>query len=238
MRAGIFLLLIAFTFTTFSQSYVNAGIQHYNLGQFEEANADFIEAEQMKKAFTPSAIGMLHFYQAMTNYKMTDIGSLRIQDVKSILSDFQQAVKIDSAHWYQESKEVRQMLAAEVNNRASRQLKYLRKIADTENRVAKSLYYIELLELVKELNQGAQVERLMASAYHEMGDWYFDGAVDVSAMQLAGRYYSKAIQHYELARYDDPFSKDILKALLTLSERMDDPSRTAEYTKLLGLARG
>ena len=198
-RTIIILLLLAFTFRIYSQSYVNAGIQHYNRGELEEARSDFNEAEKMKEVFTPSAIGKLYFYKALTEFKMFEIKDLGIDDIRNILGDFNQAIAMDSALWFQEAENVLGLLSLEVENRAGDLLKDARKILDREDRVAKTHEYSELLNLVEQLDKEAKIDLLRANAYHEIGDLYFNSALDVAAMQEAGKHYSQAIEYYELA---------------------------------------
>jgi sugar diacid utilization regulator len=97
---------------------------------------------------------------------------------------------------------------------------------------------MQYLSSAKELNINSEVNLLLAQAHKEIGDFHFEVASDLTALQQVKESYEIAIKYYEIARYDDPFSKEIIEDLLDLSMRLDDQTRVEEYEELLKLAGG
>jgi len=225
-------------FGLFSQSYVDSGVRHFNQGEYREALADLQEAEKVKTVFTELAIAKLHFYHGVTLYKLQKPIEMDRDKIYFIKEKLDKAIKVDSTNWFARSQEVYQGLADSRIEKAEKMLKEARKQEERELRVSLTKEYIFQLNLSEELVYNPDLELLKAEAYHEVGDLYFEDATKVSSLQEAAKNYQKAIELYEIARYNDPFSKEIIRKILMLSKRMDDPERIKEYSDLLELAGG
>lgn len=238
MKALIVICLMANVLFVDAQSYVDSGIRHYIAEEYEEALVDFNEAVSLKSLFTEFAVSKLHFYRGMSLYQIHEgKPTLDLDMIKEINGDLQTSLEIDSS-WYETADDVIDAIYNETLEIAEVQLKKARKEKELDARVDQTNGYIDILQTGFEIKKVAEVELLIAEAYHEIGDLYFEDSNNVASLQKAGANFGKAIEYYEMARYDDPFSKEIIKSLLTLSKRMDDPQRVEEYSKLLALAGG
>lgn len=238
MKASFAILFLVFTYSIQAQSYVDSGIRHYIANEYEEALVDFEEADKLTSLFTEFAISKLHFYRGMSLYKIYGADpKLEMDMIRSIVEDLTKAVSIDSS-WNTTAKDVFDAMYTRTLDRSEQLMKQARKLKEREERVAQTNEYIDVLQFAFEIRKDPKVELMTAEAYHEIGDLYFEDSNNVMSLQKAGANYQKAIEFYEIARYDDPFSKEIINALLELSQRMDDPNRVEEYTGLLKLAGG
>ncbi|GAB4246704.1 MAG: hypothetical protein Tsb0034_25700 [Ekhidna sp.] len=206
--------------------------------EYAEGLADIAEAEKAKSLFTPLAISKMHFYKGMLLFKMGDFESAVDETTANeIMLNFSKALELDSS-WSSATKEVLHELHLAAMKQAASALKQARKV-DEDSEVETLLNaYIAQLSLAERLEYHPDIELKKAEAYHELGDLYFKGEKTLGNMRKAADYFQKAIHEYELARYNDPFSKDIIKDLLLLSQRMDDVERIQEYSQLLELAGG
>ena len=235
-RGGLVILFFGFFCSVFSQSYVSSGIRHFEAKEYAAALEDFQEAEKIKDVFTKDAIGRLYFYLGMTNYQL--LASDQPEDQIMVVHDYlNRAINIDSS-WSDQSSEVFADLASGIIKRADSQYKKASKTKDEQAKIAGLTEYIRLLTLSLQFRADGEVELLEALAYQQLGDVYFQKTDDIIALDRAGAHYKKAIELYEIARYNDPYSKDIIRSILELAIRIDDPQRVEEYTKLLKLAGG
>ncbi|MEM7298038.1 MAG: hypothetical protein AAF391_07210, partial [Bacteroidota bacterium] len=200
---------------------------------------DFKEAENIKSLFVESSIGRLHFYKGMSLYKLHSgsKGGINDEMADQILKDLGEAVRIDST-WFQPVEEVFADLHVQYEERFRVQLKTARREDTVDDKAQAFLEYVALVDKAHLFQADDGSDLLKAKAFHEIGDLYFEDSNNVASLQKAGQHFKSAIEYYEIARYNDPFSKDIIKSLLDLSKRMDDPSRVQEYSKLLELAGG
>lgn len=225
-------------FTVGAQSYIDSGIRHYKAKEFKEALVDFKEAENLKVMFTSSAVGKLQYYRGLTIWELNrgndEIGE---EEVNQILTDFHKAEKLDSSRSEAIELVIDQLydLVYESSNSIGKKAGKEKSIDAKSQLLSK---YVDRLLLCESVKKSEAVELNLAKAYHDFGDLYFQRAEDIIDVQIAEEKYKMAIDYYEIARYNDPYSKEIISALLTLSERMDDPERVKEYTKLLELAGG
>lgn len=237
MRVFVVVLLFFGYQFSWSQSYIDSGIRHYNADEFKEALIDFEEAEKVKSMFTAKAIGKLQIYRAKTiwelnksNEKITD------ETIDQLLLDLSNAVSVDSIY-VEDANTITNGLYSLVQAQVEDLYKKASKEKDVWTRIGILDDYISRLFKIQEIKNTEEVELAIAKAHHEIGDIYF-AEEDIMFLSKAGEYYQSAIEHYEIARYNDPYSKDIIKALLDLSKKMDDPARVEEYSKLLELAGG
>ena len=238
MKALFVICLMANVLFVDAQSYVDSGIRHYIAEEYEEALVDFDEAVSLKSLFTEFAVSKLHFYRGMSLYQIHEgKTTLDLEMIEEIYGDLYVALDIDSS-WMETADDVLEAIYIETLEIAGGELKTARKEKEIEARVNQTNGYIDILQTGFKIKKVAEVELLIAQAYHEIGDLYFEDSNNVASLQKAGANFGKAIEYYEMARYDDPFSKGIIKSLLTLSKRMDDPQRVEEYSKLLALAGG
>jgi len=97
---------------------------------------------------------------------------------------------------------------------------------------------INYLILANKLGTSTAPELYLGLTNKRAGDLIFENSSSFADMQKAKNYYEEALKHFEVARYEDPFSKDIIQDLLTLSSRLADQDRIEEYEELLRLAGG
>lgn len=239
MKLTSTVLFLVLGFLAKSQSYIDSGVKHYVSNEFEEALVDFQEAENIKSLFVGLAVGRLHYYKGMTLYKLHADSKDGISDelADQIRLDLNEAVRIDST-WAQPVGEVFSDLHLRYEEKFRSKLKAARKEDSIKDKEQGFLEYLALVDKAHLFQADDGSDLLKAKAYHEIGDLYFQDATNVASLQKAGTYFKSAIEFYEIARYNDPFSKAIISALLDLSKRMDDPERVEEYAKLLQLAGG
>lgn len=237
MRVFVVVLLF-FTYQfSWSQSYIDSGIRHYNADEFKEALIDFEEAEKVKSMFTVNAISKLQIYRAKTLWQLNKSNE-KISDeiIDQLVMDLSSAVAADSMYSTDANAIINDLYIL-VKSQAEDLYKKAGKEKDVWTRIGILDDYISRLFKVQEIKNTDEVELAIAKAHHEIGDIYF-AEEDIMFLSKAGEYYQSAIEHYEIARYNDPYSKDIIKSLLDLSKKMDDPERVEEYAKLLELAGG
>jgi len=229
-------IICCFTlFKTYAQSYLGLGIQHYDAREYEEALLDFNDAEKAKSLFTDKAVSKLYFYKAMTLYHLTDIGQASSDSVLTIHQYFNKSLTLDSA-WYPQINETERIIVGILIAKAEIIYKKVSKAKVREDRINGLKRFLAILNLAERLMLTPDIELKLAQGYEDLGDVYFEDSSNLSSLRKAGEYYPQAIKYYELARYNDPFSKSIIERLLMLSKRMDDPERVKEYTDLMTLA--
>ena len=239
MKPVLFALFLTTASMVLSQSYVDSGIRHFNIGEYEEAMVDFDNAIEISQMLTETAKAKIYYYRGMIWLKRAEEGRgnaeqdplmLAYDDLSKVLSmdkDFES--QIDDAY---------RTLSGLLMEEADSYTKQVKKADEVFDKLKLLDQRIEYLALVKELGVVSLVDFYLGETNKEAGDLIFESTTNVLEMQKAKGYYEEAIKHLELARYDDPFSKDIIKTLLTLAERLGDVDRIAEYEKLLDLAGG
>ena len=224
-------------FLSYSQSYVDSGIRHYDAKEYKEALVDFNEAENAKSLFTSKAVSKLYFYKAMSLYHLTDVEKEAIGTVLAIHQYFEKSLSLDST-WFSQIDQVETSVTTSLIERADGVLKLASRAKEKEEKINGLKRFIDILKLAEEVKLIPEVELKLAGGYERLGDVYFEDSSNVASLRKAGEYYAQAIKYYEVARYNDPFSKSIIETLLVLSKRMDDPERVKEYSDLMALAGG
>lgn len=237
MKTFLSTLFCAVTLFAHSQSYIDSGVRHYDAGEFSEALVDFNEAENVKSLFTSSAMAKLYFYKAMTLYEITDVSREAIGSILAINQNFDKSLQLDST-WFEQINDTQTQLVGSLIGRGDLIFKQASKAKERLVKIDNLKAYLDVLKLAEEISLTPKVELKLAEGYFMMGDVYFEDSSNVASLQKAAQYYEQAIKYYEIARYNDPFSKSIIESLLTLSKRMDDPERVKEYSELLSLAGG
>lgn len=235
MILSIFLCCFSM-FLSLGQSYIDSGIRHFNANEYQEAILDFDEAEKAKALFTAQAVAKLHFYQGMTLYRLADL-AYPSANMLRIHRYFGKSLALDSA-WFSKINEAEVAMLDALMGRAKdlyKQASREKEKTDKADRLEKCL---SILKMAEEILMTPEVEIKLAECHHEIGDLFFENVSEVISLQKAGSHYASAIKYYEVARYNDPFSKAIIEKLLILSKRMDDPARVKEYSDLIVLAGG
>lgn len=236
-------VLLAFFLITasivFSQSYVDSGIRHYNVGEYEEAMEDFDNAIGIQQMLTESAKAKIYYYRGLIWLKRADktAGNAEQDPLMLAFDDLSKVLSMDKDFESQINDAYRDLSALLMKEADSyqKQVKKADEISEILDLLDRRITY---LKLIKKLNVTTLADFYLGETNKQAGDLIFENTTNVQEMQKARVYYEEAIKYLELARYDDPFSKDIIKSLLTLSERLGDVDRVAEYEKLLELAGG
>ena len=220
---------------TFAQSYVDSAIKHFALGEYDEAMKDFKDAEEIMNMITETSKAKIFFYRGSIWLDRAEKGN---EDaIRLAYEDLIKVVDHDKT-WESEIGKTYDRLKKVVLDRAEASEKEAKKTDDIDEKVASLDTRIEYLRLSKELGSSSLSDFYLGQANKQAGDAIFESTTDVSKMLKAKKYYEEALQYYELARYEDPFSKDVIQSLLTLSTRLGDVDRIAEYEKLLELSKG
>lgn len=228
------------SFLTFSQSYIDSGIRHYGLGEYEEALADFKNAEEIVSMITESSKAKLHYYRGMIWLKKAEKSSgdhAEIDPLKLSFQDLTKVLKMDKS-WEPTINEAYESLYLLLSKEADSYLKLIKKQGDLGEKLRLVDTRILYLSMIKDLEVSTMSVLYLAETNKLGGDLIFDTSSDLQELENAKKYYETALLHYEQARYDDPFSKDIIENLLTISQRLMDAERIQEYEKLLQLAGG
>ncbi|WP_420315717.1 hypothetical protein [Ekhidna sp.] len=236
MRTYLSMILLFTTLTSFSQSYVDSGIRHFNVGEYNEALVDFEKAVELKDMLTEAAKGKLYFYRALVWLeKARKAGNAEQDHLNLAYADLSIAAtkgKSLEVEVNQAFKELNALLIEEADALLKQEKKadqVLLKLSILDKR-------IEYLTIIKELGISSFTDLNLGETNKLAGDIIFESTTNVLEMQKAKAYYEEALKSYELARYDDPFSKEIISNLLTLAERLMDVDRVEEYQKLMDLA--
>ncbi len=223
----------------FSQSYVDSGIRHFNVGEYEEALIDFENAAEIQDMLTEAAKAKIFYYRGLVRLKQAEKAKSSAEQDFLMLAyaDLQQVLSKDKNMELEVSNAYKQLNALLLEE-AEDLLKQEKKADEVDQKLSILDRRIEYLVLAKKLEVSSLVDLYLGETNKQAGDIIFERATSVTEMQRAKAYYEEAIKYLEIARYDDPFSKDIIKTLITLAERLGDVDRLAEYQKLLDLAGG
>ncbi|WP_370087268.1 hypothetical protein [Ekhidna sp.] len=240
MKAILIVLFLLTALLSYTQSYVDSGIRHFSVGEYDEALEDFESADEIKSMLTQTAIAKIYYYRGMIwlskaekssgNYTEVDPLQMAFSNLTVVLNhDDAWKPQIDEAY-----TKLSRLLMAEADN----YLKLEKKAGTVDEKTNLLDKRISYLLLAKELGVSSLVSLYLGQTNKQAGDIIFESTTNVTTMLKAKGYYEESLKHYELARYDDPFSKDIIRNLLTISKRLGDVERIAEYEKLLELAGG
>ncbi|SNS82763.1 hypothetical protein SAMN05421640_1408 [Ekhidna lutea] len=224
----------------YSQSYVDSGIQHFAKEEYEEAMVDFNNAIDIQDMLTESSKAKIYYYRGMIWLKRAEDSKGNYAEenpVHQAHEDLIKATELDNS-WEPHVKDAFVKLNRFLLDEAENYLKLEKKADGIDERTSLLDKRIQYLERAKELEVSSMIDLYLGQTNKQAGDIIFDNTTNVTVMQRAKAYYEAALIHYEIARYDDPFSKDIIEALLTISKRLGDVDRIAEYEKLLELAGG
>ncbi|MFK7953825.1 MAG: hypothetical protein AB8B73_13350 [Ekhidna sp.] len=240
MKVFVYLLFVFTISTTNAQSYVDSGIQKYQTGQYEEAIILFDKGYELRDVLTSTSIARVFFYRGISKLELFKVNGENVDTgvtVEGIFTDIDNSVKYENV-WPAKLEEVQGELfdillekADEIKKTANREKEVGQKIGLLNQR-------INYLKMASELGSLSSNSLLLGETYKEIGDLYFKSTEDLSKLQIAKKSYEESLLLYEEARYDDPYSKDIITALLEISTRLMDQERIDEYEKLLKLSGG
>lgn len=240
MRLFCCLLVSSLMFITKAQSYVDSGIQKYQVGEFEEAITFFNKGYELRDALPAASLARIFLYRGMCKLELLKSDGESTQagiTVENIYSDINNSEKYENV-WPAKLEETKSDLYELAIDYADIMSKLARKENDF---IKKSALYndrIKFLKIASDLSPTSNINQLVGQTHKDIGDLYFESTEDLSKLQIAKQNYEEAIKYFEIARYDDPFSKEIIEALLELSKRLLDQERIDEYKKLLELAGG
>ncbi len=239
MKPVLFVLFLTTASMVLSQSYVDSGIRHFNVGEYEEAMVDFENAIGISQMLTEKAKAKIYFYRGLIWLKRAEKSSDNVEQDPLMLAytDLSKVLSMNS-DFESQINDAYRTLSGLLMEKADSYSKQVKKADEIPRKLELLDKRIEYLKLVKELGVTTMVDFYLGETNREAGDLIFESTTNVTEMQKAKAYYEEAIKYLELARYDDPFSKDIIRTLLTLAERLGDVDRIAEYEKLLDLAGG
>lgn len=240
MKAILIVLFLITAQLAHTQSYVDSGIRHFNLGEYDEALVDFESVEEIKSMLTESSKAKVHFYTGSIWLSKAEKagGNTAEQDALQLAYDnLSLAMKLDT-DWEDPVKKAFRQLNTLLLSEADSFIKQEKKADGMDEKTSILDRRIDKLLLVKEIGISSLVNLYLGQTNKQAGDIIFNNTTNVLEMQKAQKYYEESLKYYELARYDDPFSKDIIEALLTISTRLGDVDRIAEYEKLMELADG
>ena len=147
------------------------------------------------------------------------------------------AMRLDT-DWEESVNKAYKQLSTLLMNEADSYIKLEKKADGVDEKTAILDKRIDKLMLVEKLGVSSLVHLYLGQTNKQAGDLIFNSTTNVLEMQKAKKYYEESLKYYELARYDDPFSKEIIEDLLTISKRLGDVDRIAEYEKLMKLSGG
>ena len=223
-----------------AQSYVDSGIRHFAVGEYAEALVDFKEAEQIESMITESSKAKMYYYRGMIWLMRAEKSAGKFPEsnpVQLSYSDLTKVVTMDPS-WKPHIDEAYDKLYPIIMKEADAFLKAEKKEQELDAKLTQLDQRLIYLAMAKELRPSGEPVLNLGQTNKQAGDLIFESSANVSEMQKAKTYYETALTHYEQARYADPFSKAIIQDLLTLSQRLMDVDRIAEYEKLLQLAGG
>ncbi len=223
-----------------SQSYVDLGIRHFAVGEYEEALIDFKEAEQIESMITESAKAKMYYYRGMIWLMRAEKSSddFAEQDPLRLSVEYLSKVNKMDNSWAPQIVEAYDRLYPLLIKEADSYLKFEKKEEELSAKVNFLDERIVYLTMAQDLDVSSTPVLYLGQTNKRIGDLIFEGSSNVIELQKAKTYYETALQHYEQARYEDPFSKEIIQDLLTISKRLMDADRIEEYNKLLQLAGG
>lgn len=239
MKPVLFVLFLTTASLVLSQSYVDSGIRHFNVGEYEEAMVDFDNAIEISQMLTETAKAKIYYYRGLIWLQRAEKSKGNAEQDPLMLAyiDLSKVLSMDKDYESQINDAYRTLsgLLMEEADAYAKQVKKADELPVKLNLLDKR---IEYLNLVKELGVATLVDLYLGLTNKEAGDLIFESTTNVLEMQKAKAYYEEGIKSLELARYDDPFSKDIIKDIITIAERLGDVEKQAEYKKLLDLAGG
>lgn len=240
MKAILIVLFLLTAHWSYTQSYVDSGIRHFNVGEYDEALEDFQSADEIKAMLTQSAIAKIYYYRGMIWLSKAEKSSGNYSEIDPLQNAFSNLTVVTRHDdtWKPQVDEAYSRLNRLLIDEADTYLKLEKKATGMEEKTGLLDKRIEYLLLAKELGISSLTNLYLGQTNKQAGDIIFESTTNVTTMLKAKGYYEESLKHYELARYDDPFSKDIIRDLLTISKRLGDVERIAEYEKLLELAGG
>lgn len=231
--------LIAAT-SLFSQSYVDAGIRHYAVGEYDEALIDFKDAEEIESMITESSKAKMYYYRGMIYLSMAEksAGDFAEEDpIQLCYQDLFKVMRMDNS-WEPQIKEAYNKLYSLLITEADEYLKFEKKEDEKQDKVRLLTNRISYLIMANSLDVSSLVNLYLGQTNMQAGNLFFQDSNEIGELRKAKEYYIESLKYYEQARYDDPFSKEIIQDLLTISKRINDSDRVEEYEKLLRLAGG
>lgn len=240
MKSILVVFFVLGSWPLFAQSYVDSGIRHYAVGEYEEALIDFKDAEEIESMITESSKAKMYYYRGMIWLKRAEksSGDFAEEDpLQLCYSDLTKVMSMDIT-WETQIEEAYERLYPLIIDEAGNYLKLEKKASEIDDKLTLLDRRIEYLQMANGLGVSPFPALYLGQTQKQAGDLLFSNSASVSDLQRAKAYYEVSINHYELARYEDPFSKEIIEELLTLSKRLIDKERIEEYEKLLQLAGG
>ena len=237
LKVIVFLLVV---FASSAQSYVDLGIRHFGVGEYDEALEDFREAEQIMSMITESSKAKVYYYRGMIwlDRAEKEPGKYAEHDpLKLSFNDLKRVTSMDPS-WSPQVEDAYKRLYALIIAEADSYIKLEKKEDELSSKLDLLNSRINYLSLADELAISSNPQLLLGTTNKQAGDLIFANSSNVVELQKAKEYYDEALKHFELARYEDPFSKEIIRDLLTLSRRLADEERIKEYEELLRLAGG
>lgn len=240
MRSFLIVLFVLSVSTIYAQIYVDSGIQHYHKGEYDEALSEFKNAMELKDVLTENAIAKIYYFRGRTWLAIAEQAKGNYQEIDPIANAFDDLIKVKEHgnQWGNQLDDILSQLNSLLIDEADSYLKQEKKAKRTDEKMALLNQRINYLKQSSELDVSSMVNLYLGQTNKQVGDLIFETTANVTEMQRAKDYYLESLKYYELARYDDPFSKDIIQDLLTISKRLGDVDRIAEYEKLLKLAGG
>lgn len=238
-QLSVVLFLLVFS-SLHGQSYVDSGIRHFAVGEYEEALIDFKEAEQIESMITESSKAKMYYYRGMIWLMRAEKSSREYAEEDPLSLSFQYLIKVNSMDdsWGPQIEEAYERLLPLIIKEADAYLKYEKKEEELNTRLGFLDERLRFLTMAKDLERSSSAVLSLGQTNKQAGDLIFQSSSNVIELQKAKAYYEAALIYYEQARYEDPFSKEIIQDLLNLSKRLMDVDRIAEYERLLQLAGG
>lgn len=237
------LLVVLFFFISVlvhGQSYVDSGIRHFATGEYDKALEAFEEADEIANMITESAKAKLYYYRGIIWLRKAQKSAGSSAEVDPLFlsyTDLTRVLKSDNS-WAPQVEEAYETLYPLIIKEADFYLKMEKKEDDLTEKLGHLDHRISYLSMANELETSTNPLLYLGQTNKQAGDLIFSNSSNVSELQKAKTYYEQSVSYYEQARYEDPFSKEIIRDLLILSERLADGERIEEYEKLLKLAGG
>lgn len=231
---GFFLLTGSLVYT---QSYVDSGVRHFNVGEYDEAMTDFDNAKGIAQMLTETAKAKIYFYSGLIWIKRAEKGKNDQDAVKLAYENLSQVLSMD-ANLQTDIDIAYNDLSELLIEKADELLKQEKKAKVASEKVSLLDQRIEYLKIVKQIGINSLVDNYLGETYKQAGDVIYNDAGDISGMNQAKEYYEEAVKNLEIARYNDPFDKGIIRTILDLSRKLDDAERVKEYLELLEIAGG
>ena len=240
MRLLFIICLLGASSILYSQSYVDLGIRHFAVREYDEALVDFKEAEKIVSMITESSKAKMYYYRGMIWLIKAEEAAGDFAEENPIQLSYQDLSKVLTMDksWEPQIKEAYGRLYVLMIDQANSYLKSVKKEDGMEGKISWLDERISYLNMARVLDVSTEVNLFLGQTHKQAGDLYFEVGNSLNELQKAEQYYRESLKYYEQARYDDPFSKEIIEDLLTLSRRLADKERITEYEKLLKLAGG